>query len=189
MKKSDDEYTTYRSWNSMRGRCLRKTDTAYNDYGGRGITICDRWMTFDNFILDMGLQPEGKTLDRINNNLGYYPENCRWADRKQQSQNRRSCVILTIDGVSKILREWSFTEGAAKEVVIRRRIKRGLDHKTAVFGIGSKNVVLPGTEIDESIRLRLSAHRAINQMLKLGYISDIKIISEIINDILSKENK
>ncbi len=78
----------YVSWLSMKRRCLDKDAHNYKYYGGRGIKICNRWLEFENFFGDMGHRPRGTSIDRINNNLGYEPSNCRWADKTTQRRNR-----------------------------------------------------------------------------------------------------
>lgn len=80
---------TYYSWQGMISRCKRPSHMCYDNYGGRGITICDRWKEFKNFLEDMGVRPKGKTLDRIEVNGNYEPSNCKWSTRKQQQNNRR----------------------------------------------------------------------------------------------------
>jgi hypothetical protein len=85
---------TYNSWRAMRERCLRPDSQSYPNYGGRGITICDRWRnSFVNFLADMGERPNGHTLDRIDVNGNYEPGNCRWATNKRQARNTRVATI------------------------------------------------------------------------------------------------
>lgn len=84
----------YRAWSGLRGRCSNPRNKAYHNYGGRGITVCDRWIDdFDAFLSDMGKRPSPKhSIDRIENDLGYSPDNCRWATKKTQGRNRRGLI-------------------------------------------------------------------------------------------------
>lgn len=84
----------YASWSGMKGRCLNPKNQVYIHYGGRGITVCERWLKFENFIADMGKKPHPlHTLDRINPSGNYEPSNCRWADKKTQANNRRCSTV------------------------------------------------------------------------------------------------
>lgn len=89
---------SYRAWRSMRDRCLRQKSAAFVDYGGRGITICQEWDTFEGFYADMGDPPSLLTLERIDVNGNYNKQNCRWADRTDQARNRRNSRFIVING-------------------------------------------------------------------------------------------
>jgi hypothetical protein len=79
----------YNSWSNMKSRCDNPKATGYHLWGGRGITVCERWRDFDNFLADMGPRPIGHSLDRINPDGNYEPDNCRWATARQQGANQR----------------------------------------------------------------------------------------------------
>lgn len=110
---------TYQSWCNMKQRCENSNSRFFSYYGGRGIKICDRWQTFENFFLDMGVKPEGKTLDRIDTNGHYEPSNCRWATKKEQQNNRRGNRYISINGITMTISEaadkyaisWKLLEG------------------------------------------------------------------------------
>lgn len=98
---------TFRTWCQMRWRCSVATHPDYQRYGARGISVCERWSDFNNFLADMGERPEGMTIDRINVDDNYEPTNCRWANPKEQARNRRSSRMLTFNGETKSLAEWA----------------------------------------------------------------------------------
>jgi hypothetical protein len=79
---------TYKSWQAMKGRCYREKNNKFHSYGAKGVTVCDEWMDFRNFLRDMGERPDGASIDRIDNSKGYFKENCRWAIPELQSRNR-----------------------------------------------------------------------------------------------------
>lgn len=101
--------TIYRIWEGMKSRCYNKKSTSYKNYGGRGITVCDKWKDdFESFVNDVGEMPTKKHwIERIKNNEGYYPGNCKWATPKEQLNNTRSNRMLTFNGTSRTLQQWS----------------------------------------------------------------------------------
>lgn len=111
------EYTT---WCGMKARCTNKNNHAYRHYGGRGITVCERWLDFKNFYADMGPKPVGYSLDRIDNSHGYEPGNCRWTDKVTQQNNTRSTRHLTYGGETLSMMQWARKLGLAHQVISSR---------------------------------------------------------------------
>lgn len=97
----------YSTWGSMKARCSNPKNPRFKRYGGRGIKVCDRWNSFENFFSDMGARPEGMTLERINNDGNYEPTNYRWATRKEQLQNTSRIRHLTYNGQTLSLADWA----------------------------------------------------------------------------------
>ncbi|MFB3910461.1 MAG: hypothetical protein ACE15D_18885 [Candidatus Eisenbacteria bacterium] len=116
----------YRAWQQMRLRCRDPRHAAYPNYGGRGITVCDRWFgSVENFIADMGRKPSSShELDRINNDRGYEPGNCRWVLRSINDRNRRSNRMLDFRGERLALVEWCERLGMPRDTV-RKRLESG----------------------------------------------------------------
>lgn len=115
----------WNSWNAMVSRCHNPSDVSFCRYGAKGVKVCDSWRySFQAFLSDMGLRPEGATLDRKNNNRGYSPGNCRWATRKEQANNRSTCHLLTHDGKTMNIEQWASHLGWSRGV-IASRIKYG----------------------------------------------------------------
>jgi hypothetical protein len=111
----------YHSWASMLTRCTNHKSSHYADYGGRGITVCDRWVeSFDNFLADMGPRPAGMTLERRRVNEGYSADNCEWATIKRQSNNKRDNTFLEYAGKRQTVAEWSEETGLAYNTIIAR---------------------------------------------------------------------
>lgn len=104
----------------MRERCLSPKHHNFQNYGGRGITICERWSDFESFLSDMGERLDGLTLDRIDVNGNYEPANCRWATRKQQTRNRRNTVHVEFEGETRILGELCETHHVSYDLVFER---------------------------------------------------------------------
>lgn len=115
----------------MMTRCLTPSVPAYQAYGAKGVTVCERWRTFENFFADMGERPPETSLDRIDNTKGYEPGNCRWATRIEQQANRARTVFLTYNGETKPVSWWA-REVGLKTGTLYMRLKYGWDPKRAL---------------------------------------------------------
>lgn len=110
----------YNAWRGMIERCTKPTHKSCAFYGGRGITVCRRWLKFENFYADMGDRPAGRSLERRKNDKGYSPTNCYWATRKEQMNNTRSNFMLEFNGVRKHAREWAADLGITQRGMAAR---------------------------------------------------------------------
>jgi hypothetical protein len=118
------QHPLYSTWQGMIRRCDTPTTTQFRDYGGRGITVCERWRVFANFLEDMGARPEGHTIERVDNNGNYEPSNCCWASRKAQQRNRRNGIVtVTIEGVDYVLAALAESSQLKRDTIQERALK------------------------------------------------------------------
>ena len=129
---------TYRIWQAMLTRCRNPNIPQAKNYSGRGITVCERWLTFDNFLTDMGEAPAKHSIDRIDNNGNYEPTNCRWATSDQQMNNTRSNVFIEYQGLRLTRRQWERQLGL-RPATIRDRLRRGLTVTEALKPLESRD--------------------------------------------------
>jgi hypothetical protein len=110
-----------KSYDGMKSRCYNPNCSEYNNYGARGIKVCDRWHSFENFYEDMGDCPPGMTLDRKDNNGDYGPDNCKWSTLEEQCNNRRSNYLITYGGKTQTMSQWA-REVGIKPGTLRARL-------------------------------------------------------------------
>jgi len=123
----------YRIWASMVQRCNNPNSRNYKNYGGRGITVCKRWLKFENFLEDVGEPPNDKyQIDRKNNNKGYKPSNCRWISSKENNRNRRNNKLYTYNNKTQCSSGWA-EEYNIKPATLRDRINAGLSMEKALI--------------------------------------------------------
>lgn len=125
----------YSIWRGMKKRCLLKTHKAYKNYGGRGITVCEEWMDFQKFekwATENGYDDK-LTLDRVDNNGGYGPNNCRWRTQKEQALNRRTNHYISYGGETKTISEWEETLGMRRGTIVSR-LSMGWTTEQAIEG-------------------------------------------------------
>lgn len=116
---------TYRSWRSMRSRCENDNATAFERYGGAGVEICARWLSFENFLADMGERPEGKTLDRFPDGEGNYElSNCRWATPKQQIRHRSTTKMSALGSI--LVRQIAIRGASQRQLAYAFGVSQGM---------------------------------------------------------------
>ena len=124
---------TYRSWQGMIQRCINPKHKNYGTYGGRDIKVCERWRnSFSNFLTDMGERPKNRTLDRINNELGYYKNNCQWSTTEEQGRNKRNNHLITFNGKTQCISAWAEEVGIVYGMLIDRINKLGWSPEKAL---------------------------------------------------------
>lgn len=123
---------TYSSWKAMKARCTNKNHSSYCHYGDRGIGICDRWAeSFENFYKDMGDRPEGKSLERVDNAIGYSKENCMWATPVEQMNNTRRNIRVIFNGIEKTLTQ-AAREFGLNPATVFQRVRSGVPIEDAL---------------------------------------------------------
>lgn len=127
-KKRSREHVT---WDAMIQRCRNVNHPAFHHYGERGITVCERWTFFSNFLSDMGSKPPGMTLERIDNDGNYEPSNCRWATHTENCRNRRTCRVIIHEGERLTITEWAKRAGCSP-AAFSSRIARGWSISAAI---------------------------------------------------------
>lgn len=138
----------YRTWNNMWNRCTNPITSRYERYGGRGITVCARWLSFENFLEDMGSRPSAKhSIERGDVNGNYEPGNCRWATKKEQSRNTSTNLFVEYQGERKCVAEWCEQIGIPYSTFIQR-LRRGIPLEqvfdTSEDGFSKKSIVVDG---------------------------------------------
>lgn len=132
LSKRGNSHPLYQTWKGIRARCTNQNHSSWKHYGGRGITVCKRWGRFDMFVEDMfSSWKPGLTIERKNNSLGYFPENCCWATRKEQGQNKRNVNPVCFNGKTQSLSAWSVEIGGNCGLVAKR-LKNGWDLEEAL---------------------------------------------------------
>jgi len=139
-EKSISHTRIYSIWAHVKNRCLNSNNDRYSSYGGRGITICDKWLSFSGFYEDMkDGYSDDLSIDRIDNDKGYSKENCRWATDEQQAYNRRNTLMLTFNNKTKTLNEFAKMFNINKEA-LRGRIRRGWSIEEALTSPARKGI-------------------------------------------------
>jgi len=134
----------YRTWHGIKDRCSRPKNRNYHRYGGRGITMCDKWKnSFENFLADMGERPSDQhSIERKDNDGNYEPDNCIWATREDQDNNRSDCVFIEFDGLRMTLSQWGRHLNISRGTINARR-RNGWTDEQIIKGISPRGRKLP----------------------------------------------
>lgn len=169
----------YLTWQNMKNRCSKPEHRDYPDYGGRGIRVCKRWQRFENFYADMGNRPKDRTLDRIDNDGNYAPNNCQWSSPKEQARNKRNNRNITWKGETLCLMGWAERTGLHHSAILARLDCYGWSVEDALTKASSRRLRKPNriltingesmTISDWGRRLGMKSKGTINERLKAGW--------------------
>ncbi|WP_299831683.1 hypothetical protein [uncultured Metabacillus sp.] len=186
----------YKIWDGMKYRCYKEDSTHYHNYGGRGISVCDEWredfMNFYNWAMENGYEEELQ-IDRIDNDGNYEPSNCRWATRKEQGNNRRTCVYITIDKETKTAIQWA-EENDIHVSTLLNRYHNGIEGLALLEKPKDKNPAEKQVHIEgltwskdkKKWRLRLRLEK--NKLKHFGYFDNLEDAIEERDKIINKFN-
>lgn len=156
---------TYVTWCAMMTRCYNTNRETYHLYGGRGIIVCERWHSFENFLADMGERPSGMTIDRIDNNGIYRPENCRWANHSTQTRNSRKATLLTFLGRTQSLVAWADEIGVSPKTLSSRLNYCGM---TVEQALTTKKNAKPNTKKERLLTYQGRTQRLVDWAREYG---------------------
>lgn len=163
----------YRAFHGMHDRCRRSKNASYDRYGGRGITVCVEWQSFEAFYLDMGPRPSANhSLERVNNELGYSKSNCCWATPAEQSRNKRTSHLITFNGTTQCVTDWANQFGIPPSTLMRR-LKRGwsIEEALTTAAIPLRNITFNGITMSLSqwARQLNMSHTALSSRFRRGW--------------------
>lgn len=171
--KSRTNNLTYNSWLRMRRRCSGAAFKDQAHYSGRGISVCERWNSFSNFLADMGARPPGTTLDRIDNDGNYEPGNCRWASNAEQSRNTSRNVWIEHNGKRLCLKDWADEIGVSP-ATLHSRYRRGWSHEEIITGRRH-----PMTKLDENAVAEIRSSTEARKVLAERFGVTVRTIYQI----------